>query len=60
MTSNKKQDFKLRLGAMILNHWWKVILIILVAGIAISGFNIKCGDNSFTKQPIKIKQPAKG
>ena len=54
---NEDIDNKFEFGAFVIEHWWKVILLLLVAGLMVSGFTIQCGKNSIHKDPLKIKTP---
>ena len=38
-------------------HWWKLAILILLAGLAITGFTLKCGDIELHKDQIKYKSP---
>lgn len=51
-------DNKWEFGAFAIRNWWKIIFIILVAGLVVSGFTIQCGKNTIHKDPIKLKAPA--
>lgn len=52
----KNESEKVKLGSLVLKNWWKVILILLVIGLAFSGFRVQCGEDVFVKQSIKLKQ----
>jgi len=56
-------DNKYEFGAYTLDfiskHWWKVVILILAAGLMVAGFNVKCGNNEFHKDQIKTVKPVK-
>jgi hypothetical protein len=35
-------------------HWWKWCILLLSAGIAFSGFGVKCGSSEFKKDGVDI------
>lgn len=35
-------------------HWWKAALVIMAAGISMTGFNCEWGKAKFKKDPVKI------
>jgi len=45
-------DNKWEFGAFLIKHWLKVAVLIFFAGIMITGFSFKCGNNEVTKDPI--------
>jgi len=45
-------DNKFEFGAFAIQNWWKIVLIILAAGIMVTGFSFKCGKNEVKKDPI--------
>lgn len=50
-------DNKYELGAYLLDfiskHWWKAVILIVAAGLMITGFNVKCGKYELHKDQIK-------
>jgi len=64
MTPKNKNDYEEidnlyeLIAYIIKKHWGKLLLIILIAGLVITGFKVQCGKNSFEKTPIKLKPPA--
>lgn len=47
---------KVTIGKLIIKHWWKVILVTLAIGIAVSGFDYQGKSRSFHKDPIYQKK----
>jgi len=45
-------DNKFELGAFAIQNWWKIAIIIAIAGLAITGFSLKCGNNEIVKDPV--------
>jgi hypothetical protein len=45
-------DNKIELGAFAIQNWWKIAIIIAIAGLAITGFSLKCGNNEIVKDPV--------
>lgn len=45
-------DNKWEFGAFLVKHWLKAAVLIVLTGIAISGFSFKCGKNEIEKSPI--------
>lgn len=45
---------------LVANHWWKAVLIILAAGIAVTGFTCKWGKVEIHKDPIVEKKLGDG
>lgn len=45
-------DNKFEFGAFAIQNWWKVAVVIAVAGLVVTGFSFKCGNNEVTKDPI--------
>ena len=40
-----------------LKNWWKVLLILLVAGLLISGWGLKIGPLACDKSPVIMSEP---
>ncbi|PKL17862.1 MAG: hypothetical protein CVV49_08780 [Spirochaetae bacterium HGW-Spirochaetae-5] len=51
-------DNKFELGAFAIQNWWKIAVVIAVAGLALTGFKLKCGDNEIVKDQIHLRPPA--
>ena len=59
MIKNKKKkdnddlpDNKWEFGAFLIKHWWKFAILIIAAGIMISGFKCEWKGNVVEKDPI--------
>lgn len=50
--SNDLPDNKFEFGAFAIQNWWKIVIIIAIAGLAVTGFSLKCGNNEIVKDPI--------
>ena len=48
-------DNKFELGAFAIQNWLKIAVVIAVAGLAITGFSLKCGNNEIVKEQIKLR-----
>lgn len=48
-------DTAFELGAFAIQNWWKLVTIIAVAGLAVTGFSLKCGNNEIKKDQINIR-----
>ena len=64
--ARKKADYenidnKFELAAYVIKkHWWKLVIIFLAVGIAVSGFSFNCGKNKIVKDPVyQIKGKSK-
>jgi len=44
---------------LLLKNWWKVILVIIAAGVMISGYVIQIGSIGCNKQQIKLMDEVK-
>lgn len=50
--SNDLPDNKFEFRAFAIQNWWKIVIIIAIAGLAVTGFSLKCGNNEIVKDPI--------
>lgn len=41
---------------LVIKHWWKIILLVIAIGIAVSGFDYQGKSRSFHKDPIYQKK----
>lgn len=59
MARKKSEDIdnSFELGAYAIRNWWKVILILVVLGVVLTGFKVQCGKNSIEKDPVHFKNP---
>jgi len=53
--NNGKWQSIYKITALALKNWWKIVLILLVIGVVVSGFTLKFGDDEIVKQPIYQK-----
>jgi len=53
---NKQTLEAIKLG---LKSWWKVLLILIVAGLVISGYSFNLGPFGCNKQAVKFSEPEK-
>ena len=44
---------------LLLKNWWKVILVIIAAGVMVSGYVIQIGNVGCNKQQIKLMDEVK-
>ena len=49
------ENWKIKLTKILIQNWWKLILVILAVALAITGFNFKLGPLACQKSEIKIK-----
>ena len=36
-------------------HWWKLAILIVLVGLTITGFTLKCGDNEVVKEQLRLR-----
>ena len=48
-------DF-IKIFRLMIKHWWKIILIVIAIGIAVSGFEFQGKNTTFHKDPIYQKK----
>ena len=52
-------DWKVKIAQLTLKNWWKIILILVVVGLVLSGYKFNIGPFGCEKEPIKVMEKAK-
>ncbi len=53
-------DFAVLLLEWLRKYWYIPVIVIISAGLVISGFTIQCGDKQIHKEPILIRKASDG